>query len=85
APLPADLKAAFLSAMPKHRKIDPLAPASAQLPDWDVPRPCRSALTLYIISILIGLIAAPVESVFQAVFPLFFPNKADVPDFKDRP
>jgi len=23
-----------------------------------------------------------VESVFQAVFPLFFPNKADVPDFK---
>jgi uncharacterized membrane protein len=39
-------------------------------------------LTLYIISILIGLIAAPVESVFQAVFPLFFPNKADVPDFK---
>ena len=39
-------------------------------------------LTLYIISILVGLIAAPVESVFQAVFPLFFPNKADVPDFK---
>lgn len=39
-------------------------------------------LTLYIISILVGLIAAPVESVFQAVFPLFFPNKEIMPDFK---
>ncbi len=39
-------------------------------------------LTLYVISILVGLIAAPVESVFQAVFPLFFPNKEIMPDFK---
>ncbi|PHX58671.1 MAG: hypothetical protein CK522_02970 [Opitutia bacterium] len=39
-------------------------------------------LTLYIISFLVGLIASPVESVFQAVFPLFFPNKEGMPDFK---
>jgi uncharacterized membrane protein len=39
-------------------------------------------LTLYIISILVGLIASPVESIFQAVFPLFFPNKEVMPDFK---
>jgi uncharacterized membrane protein len=39
-------------------------------------------LTLYVISFLIGLIASPVESIFQAVFPLFFPNKEGMPDFK---
>ena len=39
-------------------------------------------LTLYVISFLIGLIASPVESLFQAVFPLFFPNKEVMPDFK---
>ena len=38
-------------------------------------------LTLYVVSFLVGLIAAPVESVFQAVFPLFFPNKESMPDF----
>jgi uncharacterized membrane protein len=39
-------------------------------------------LTIYIISFLVGLIASPVESIFQAVFPLFFPNKEVMPDFK---
>jgi len=39
-------------------------------------------LTIYIISFLVGLIASPVESIFQAVFPLFFPNKEGMPDFK---
>ena len=39
-------------------------------------------LTLYVIAFLIGLIASPVESIFQAVFPLFFPNKEVMPDFK---
>jgi uncharacterized membrane protein len=39
-------------------------------------------LTLYVISFLVGLIASPVESIFQAVFPLFFPNKEGMPDFK---
>ena len=39
-------------------------------------------LPLYVISFLVGLIASPVESIFQAVFPLFFPNKEGMPDFK---
>lgn len=39
-------------------------------------------LTLYVITLLIGLIASPVESMFQAIFPLFFPNKEVMPDFK---
>jgi uncharacterized membrane protein len=39
-------------------------------------------LTVYVISFLVGLIASPVESIFQAVFPLFFPNKEGMPDFK---
>jgi uncharacterized membrane protein len=36
-------------------------------------------LTLYVVSFLVGLIAAPVESLFQAIFPLFFKHARRCP------
>jgi len=39
-------------------------------------------LTLYVVSFLVGLIAAPVESLFQAIFPLFFKHGEAMPDFR---
>ena len=39
-------------------------------------------LTLYVVSFLVGLIASPIESVFQAIFPFFFKDAQSVPDFK---
>lgn len=39
-------------------------------------------LTLYVVSFLVGLIASPIESAFQWIFPYFFKDGQSMPDFK---
>jgi uncharacterized membrane protein len=42
-------------------------------------------LTFYIVTILIGLVASPVQSLIQTLLPLFFDEKVKLPDFQSGP
>lgn len=42
-------------------------------------------LTLYVVTILIGLIAAPVQSLIQTLLPLVLDEKVKLPDFQSGP
>ena len=42
-------------------------------------------LTFYVVTLLIGLVASPVQSLIQTLLPLFFDEKVKLPDFQSGP